>query len=805
MGAKLIAIGLLALAAFAQVRVTGRVTSDTFAPVANANVVFRAAGGQHFNAISDPGGAFTVEVPQTGDLLVDVERAGFFAIKNQKIAAGATDVQLVLNPVREFAESVDVAGALSSVALDQVTSPTRLDGANLMDVPYPTTHNLKAGMRILPGVVQDSAGGIHVNGGSENQVLYLLDGFNIGDPLTGTLQSRVSVEAVQSMDVMTGSFSPEYGKGSAGVLSVNTKMGDDRFRYSATNFIPGLTNSKGWRIGSWNPRLNFSGPIARGKAWFSDSLTGQYDQTVIRELPNGRDQSTSLRYSNLLRGQVNLSPTNILYLGFLANQLTAARTGLTPLDPVETTVDRRARQWFTDIKDQIYLPGRAVLEIGYANNRTFARQIPQGNDFYITSPDGHAGNFFVNGTQSAGRDQWLANAFLPALHWLGEHQLKTGVDFDRITYDQDLQRTGMLFYSGKLLARRVAYAGSGRLGQDNFESSAYVQDSWRVRPKVLVELGVRADRDEILRNWGVSPRLGAAWSPFQNDNTKISGGFAVTYDAANLQLFTRPLDQNPVITYYPPYGNASVVEQFLVLGRNYRMPRFTTLNLALDQRLTSSLYLKLQALRRRGSHGLNYATDNYAANNVVAGDTVYQLINGRADAYESFEITARQNLRKQYEWLASYTRSRATSNSVLDISADQPAIAASNFGRMPWDAPNRFVGWGYLPTFWENWAIAFLAEYRTGFPFSVQNGAGVIMGDVNSHRYPEFFELNFHIERRLRFHGQLWAVRAGCNNITNHQNPNAVINDIDSDRFLQFFGGQSRATVFRIRWLGKLN
>ncbi len=78
------------------------------------------------------------------------------------------------------------------------------------------------------------------------------------------------------------------------------------------------------------------------------------------------------------------------------------------------------------------------------------------------------------------------------------------------------------------------------------------------------------------------------------------------------------------------------------------------------------------------------------------------------------------------------------------------------------------------------------------------------MGGVNSQRFPSFFELNLHVEKRLRFHGQLWAIRGGFNNITNHKNPNVVNNNLDAPNFLAMYGGQTRALNFRIRWLGKL-
>ena len=47
-------------------------------------------------------------------------------------------------------------------------------------------------------------------------------------------------------------------------------------------------------------------------------------------------------------------------------------------------------------------------------------------------------------------------------------------------------------------------------------------------------------------------------------------------------------------------------------------------------------------------------------------------------------------------------------------------------------------------------------------------------GDPNRFRYPFFFELNLHLERRFQFHRNRWAFRFGFNNITDHKNPNVV-------------------------------
>lgn len=802
----ILACALWADAANAQVRLRGEVVSDTNTPIDRAAVTLEPASGASptLRAFTDPTGTFSMEATSAGEYRITVEHDGYFRLADQPVtlAARPTEVRLVLHPLREVSQSVNVTASSTDVDLDRATSHESMSANELLNIPYPTTQNLRNAMRVLPGIVQDNQGNIHVNGGAEREVLYTLDGFNVANPLTGNFDSRISVEGVQSMEVLSGAYSAEYGKGSAGVVEVAMKSGDDRFRYSATNFIPGLAEERGLHIGGWTPRFNFSGPIRRGRAWFADSLAAQYDNTIIRELPRNQDSATSWRYTNFLHTQVNLTPSNILYCGFLVNWWLADRAGLGALTPPPTTVDRRTRQWFFNVKDQIYFSRGSLLEVGYASNRTFDREIPQGHDLYILTPFGTSGNYFVDARQHAARNQWLANYFLPSFHLGGEHQLKSGVDLDVLNYRQDTRRTGFSLYNAdNQPVRTVTFAGSGILGRSNFEAAAYVQDSWRIRPSLLIEAGARTDWDEILRNWNVSPRFGMAWSPPHWERTKLSGGFAVNYDATSLPLFTRAFDQHPVTIYYPPFGSTSApeVSLFTLPNGHLASPRYRTWSAAVDQQLPGKTYLRVQVLRRRGHHGLSYIDAGS-----VSAETIYRLASFRTDDYDSYQVSVRKTFRSQYEWTASYTRSRALSNAVVDFNPDNPLLVPDNTGRLGWDAPNRFLSSGYLPTFWRKWSIAYLLETRSGFPFSVQNDLGRVIGQVNSRRFPTFFELNFFVERRFAFRGQNWALRAGFDNITAHNNPNTVNNSVDSPQFLQYYGGQARALNLRIRWLGKL-
>ena len=215
-------------------------------------------------------------------------------------------------------------------------------------------------------------------------------------------------------------------------------------------------------------------------------------------------------------------------------------------------------------------------------------------------------------------------------------------------------------------------------------------------------------------------------------------------------------------------------------------------------------------MRRRGADGLDFV-------NTLAPDAppsllplpngsspgIYQLASLRRDDYDSVQIGARQTFAGQYEWRASYTRSRAQSNAILDPNAPEPLQVLPYLVPMPWDSPNRFLGYAYVPLPWNHWALAVLADARTGYPFSVQEQTGIVSGGVNSHRFPLNFDLNLAIERTVSLRGYRFALRGGVDNLTNQNNPTAVNNVMGGPQYLQFLGYEGRHFVVRIRFFGR--
>jgi hypothetical protein len=182
-------------------------------------------------------------------------------------------------------------------------------------------------------------------------------------------------------------------------------------------------------------------------AWFFNALEVNYHKKIVRELPAGQDSIYSWEGSNLSRVQINLNQKNVLTAGLLVNYLNAPKSGLGFLDPIETTLDKRARRKFFNIQDQIITGRGGMITLGYGWYDSFVREIPQGNEPYQIRPDGRSGNAPYNVKRQGYRHQFLANAILGKIETaLGGHELKIGADFNYSGICRDTRRSGYRHY-----------------------------------------------------------------------------------------------------------------------------------------------------------------------------------------------------------------------------------------------------------------------------------------------------------------------------------------------------------------------
>ena len=799
----------------AQVNLTGRVVDQNDAPVSGATVTAHLPEQRPVTGETGPSGAFRLSLPSPGRYLVSVNRAGYFRLTDSPadVPPSGLEMTLVINIQSEVFQSVTVGDMPSPVDPHETQREERLSGTEINDIPFPNGHSLRNAMRLMPGVIQDPTGGVHFHGGSEDQTRYTLNGFDVNSPIDNRYTTRMAVEGVRSMELVSTREAPQYGRGSAGTLQIQTENGTDRWRATATNFVPGVDSQHGLRIGNWTPRAGFSGPLVKGRAWFSDTFNGQYNSGYLSGLPKGQDTNTAWTAGNLLHTQINLTPADIFYADVMTNFDHQAHYGLGVLDPISTTTGLSRSEWLAGAKISHAWYGGAVLEGGASWHRVYRRRVPEGTDPYVVSPDGRTGNYFLDSREDGRRQQAFLNYFPRVIRRFGTHQLLIGADTERTTYSAGMHRTQyqVLGLSG-LPAFLTTFSGSGVFGLGDVAMSTHVNDHWQILENLTVDIGIRQEWNALAPNAALAPRLSAAWVPFPAFHMKFTGGYARVHDTVSLSQFSRPFDQQAITVPYNDDGTPlAPLTTVFIRGQGLQLPVSDRWSLGVEKQFSHTISSSVEWLRRRGRDGFVYAPLASAVRSGVSlqplalsygfGGT-YELQNLRRDSYDEVALTARQTFGEQYGWMASYVRSRAVTNSVLDVNIDQPIQVADNYGPVPWDTPHRFLGWTYFPLFIKNWAFASMVEWRSGFPFSIVSGEGTVVGGVNSLRYPDTFDLNLSIERRFTLRGRRLAIRLGANNITGHRNPTAVNNTLGSPNFLHFYGDEGRHMVIRLRMFG---
>jgi Carboxypeptidase regulatory-like domain len=783
------------------------VVDDNGVPVVSAQVYLTRVETQKIiKGETDYAGHHKLNGLSPGPYRLRVEKEGFYATGLDEVLVGQTEaLDITIHHEQELRETIDVVNSPPAIDPAKTASSETLTFREITNIPYPATRDLRNLLPFIPRVVKDSTGQVHINGSASYQLYSELDGFNISHPVNGLLEMRVSPDALRSIEVQSSRYSAEYGKGSGGVLSLATIMGDDRFRFSATDFLPSLQMRKGINFNNWTPRATFSGPLRKGRAWYFDAIDADYNLDIINDLPSGADRGNAWRLNNLAKAQVNLTPSNILSTGFLINRFEAGNFGLSRLNPLETTRKLQQSAYLLTVKDQAYLPNRLVVEFGFGVTQFDYKILPFGSTPYLILPEGSRGTYFKTSEGLSRRLQGIANLSMPPTQWHGRHEFRLGLDIDRITFEQLATRKPIsVMRANRTLSREITFIDSPRFNKSNFEVGGFAQDRWSASDRWLMEFGLRLDWDQIIRSVLVGPRFASTYLLTGDGNTKLAAGVGVYYDSANLDLITRPLDGQRFDRFYAADGltpRSELLEtSFQVNKGDLKAPRYVNLSAGFEHLLPASIFMRVDVIARRGGGGFTFVNVDHGERGII--DTEFELTNEKEDNYAAVSITMRKPFKNGYVLFASYTRSSTRSSAVFDFNLDNVLFTQQSGGVLPWDTPNRLISWGWLPLI-KKFDLAYSLEWRDGFPFSVINRDQQLVEPPNLRRFPDFFSLNIHVERRFRLLGTNLAVRAGFNNVTNQKNPGEVVNNRDSNQFLTFSGVQKRAFVGRIRFLGR--
>ena len=804
----------------------GLVLDENGVPVPSAEVRLEDSAGHSYRTESDLAGRFAFRNLPSAEYKAEVRKEGFFLLTGQPVTLhdGSNELSFLVNHEQEVREKVQVTAPSNSIDTQDSTARSTLTARDIRDIPVPNTHVLAQSLVALPEIVQDNRDSLHVAGARSGDTQYVMDGFEIGDPVSGALTSRFNVDATRRVEVQEGNISAAYPHSGASVLSLDTPEGDDRWRLGTTNPTPGINIQEGVHLGNWYPRFTFSGPIERGRFWFSDAVSVQHTFGVVRQLPANANTFEEWAGDNLLRLEYNFSPKHMLHATLLYNRANDTNLGLDALDPESTTVTADQRRGLVSLKDQLWLH-ETLVELGVAADDGVLDYTPQGSAPLLLLINGSSGNYFQHLRLRGRRLQALANVMAASRHWHGTHQLSSGANLAGLAFHQFAERTEIDALQATnsndgtactsptpgCLVRRSTFAGTATPRLSNTQAGAYAEDTWSINRHFVFQAGIRTDWDRFTKSAMAEPRVSANVLPFGDDRAKFSLGWGLYNAPLNLELIGQVLDQQQVDTFYNAAGNvvppSPVLSRFVLPGGGLEQPRFAIASAGWQEKFPHNTLVSLNLLARNGTHGFAFVDQQPAQSGGI-----FLLEDHREDRYRSATLSVRRRFSETTEIYGAYTRSWAHSNEVLNPSLGSIFYAAQQGGPLAWDAPNRVLVWGWMPTHVWSTELAGFFEYRTGYPFSVVNLAQQLVGLANSLRFPAYASLNLGLERKFAFRGYLWAARVEAVNIIGRHNPDSVVNNIDapacsslvrSGCFLAFAGGQGRATTLRVRFVGR--
>jgi hypothetical protein len=211
-------------------KIAGKVISaETGEPLAGANVMIE--GTSYGAAADEEGDYFIIHLPP-GSYTVQASVIGYetLRISNVLVRIDKTSVvEFVLRTVAVEGQEVLIVAERPVVDLGIANTSTILDGDELGNLPLLQFKDVLD--RQMGAEVLDSRG-LTLRSGREHEISLTMDGIETRDGIDNMIYTRVNPDAVQEVQISTGGFSAQYGNARAGVISVQTKEGGEKYSFT---------------------------------------------------------------------------------------------------------------------------------------------------------------------------------------------------------------------------------------------------------------------------------------------------------------------------------------------------------------------------------------------------------------------------------------------------------------------------------------------------------------------------------------------------------------------------------------------
>jgi hypothetical protein len=209
--------------------VTGTVTDSSGAVIPGATVnIHNAISGYDRSRPTDASGSFRFSNLPFGNYTVTVRQSGFQTYSHIVSVQSAVAIPLTISlSIATASQTVTVSDTNGNSQLQTSVADQTDIGSSLIDkLPLDSSSTGISTAITLgsPGVAADSNGMFHPLG-EHSDTTYSIDGQPISDQQSKTFSNQISVNAVQSMQIIEGVIPAEYGDKASLVARTTTKSG----------------------------------------------------------------------------------------------------------------------------------------------------------------------------------------------------------------------------------------------------------------------------------------------------------------------------------------------------------------------------------------------------------------------------------------------------------------------------------------------------------------------------------------------------------------------------------------------------
>jgi len=805
--------------------VTGRVVDPSGLVVPQAKVTAVAtATNLKYTVVTDQQGRFRVPYLPIGEYAFSAQSTGFAPVSRKiqltvgaafdltlRVSVGSSDTTLSVTADAPLLE--ENRSQISETVLQNEVTDLPYNGRNYLDLALlvpgvsPTnTASVQTFAETSPIIGQ----GYSINSQRNFSNSFVVDGLTANDDAAGLTGNSYGLDVVREFQVVTSGGQAEFGRAMGGYFNIVTRSGTNDMHGTLYGFL------KNQRLNAKNALSHSKLPLTQGQ--YGASLSGplQKDRTFFFGNYEGRRLNTD--------GVITINPTNAVAvntrlnaIGFTGPRLTVG-TGPATLYPTTVHTDNafvRGDHRFSDV-DQFSIRyslyrldatnargaggladvsfGTAVRDMNHtiaiSNVATLSPRVfneTRGQFTYdsLNAPSNTQNSpaITISGVATFGRFSSSPTARLNYLYEVvdnlvvqrGAHTIKTGVDFlfndDTITFPMSIAGNYTFASLTAFQTSGTSYSnysqnfGTPYVQQNNPNLGFYAQDEWKPSPLLTLNVGIRYDL-QFLKTVNtdtnnISPRIGFAWSPFQNQRTVVRGSFGLFYDRVPLRALANALlsagnttdpAQGRLLQYSyvptdpgaPTFPNVSATPNpgskisYALMNRDIQNAYSEQASMGIEQQVFKTSTLGISYQHTRGLHLLSSYNSNINPDGTRPDNSRGNVkpYDSRFDSY--YDGLAVSFLERPVSWGAariSYTWAKAINNvgefffsspiNNFDFSVDR--------GRSDDDQRNRLVFDTNLssPTSHANsvadhithgWRLGGIVQYYSRLPFNITTG-----------------------------------------------------------------------------------